>query len=561
MKKPFSYFKFGSIAIIFTLLLAASTVAFADSFVISVKTGKLSYHGADNVYISGKLTYNYWPIENNLVSIEVRDPDNMTILMTTQQTNADGEYSYMFKLPEPSKSGMYTVYVVAEHSGLVATNQTTFEVKSIGTIYIKADGSIEPVTAPISSADNVTYVLTGDIYDTVEVEKDYVTVDGANHILEGNGTLYSTGFHLAGFNITIRDTNIRGFWYGIEFWGSWGHVITENNIKGNMIGICSHLHGGSATISKNLIANNNTGIKIYQSNYNVITQNKIINNEYGISIEFESKYNTVTENIVAKNIVGISLHGHNVEYNSIYHNSFLWNDYQVFLYESENSWDGSYPSGGNYWSDYAGVDVYSGPYQNETGSDGIGDTAYVIGEGVADRYPLMNPYGVGHDIGIMGVTLSRTLIWEGLPVDINVTVANYGSYEETFNVTIYVNDDAVHTFTDVTLTKTSFTTLTCTLVIIGGSGGKRTIRAYAWPVPEETEVADNQASGMVLIVFPYDVNGDGKIDVKDLYLVARAYGSDPSRPNWNPNCDTNGDNKIDMKDYYAICKHYGTVYP
>jgi Ca2+-binding EF-hand superfamily protein len=66
---------------------------------------------------------------------------------------------------------------------------------------------------------------------------------------------------------------------------------------------------------------------------------------------------------------------------------------------------------------------------------------------------------------------------------------------------------------------------------------------------------------MVLIVFPYDVNGDGKIDVKDLYLVARAYGSDPSRPNWNPNCDTNGDNKIDMKDYYAICKHYGTVYP
>jgi len=34
-------------------------------------------------------------------------------------------------------------------------------VKASGTIYIRADGSIDPPTAPISTDDNVTYTFTG----------------------------------------------------------------------------------------------------------------------------------------------------------------------------------------------------------------------------------------------------------------------------------------------------------------------------------------------------------------------------------------------------------------
>jgi hypothetical protein len=58
-----------------------------------------------------------------------------------------------------------------------------------------------------------------------------------------------------------------------------------------------------------------------------------------------------------------------------------------------NFWDIGYPSGGNYWSDYTSVDSYSGPYQNETGSDGIGDTPYIIDEDNQDNYPFMSEYG------------------------------------------------------------------------------------------------------------------------------------------------------------------------
>ena len=58
---------------------------------------------------------------------------------------------------------------------------------------------------------------------------------------------------------------------------------------------------------------------------------------------------------------------------------------------SANIWNNGYPSGGNHWSDYTGIDIYSGPYQNETGSDGKGDAPYSIDVNNVDHYPLMSP--------------------------------------------------------------------------------------------------------------------------------------------------------------------------
>ncbi|MCK4267116.1 MAG: hypothetical protein KAX31_07520, partial [Thermoplasmata archaeon] len=57
-----------------------------------------------------------------------------------------------------------------------------------------------------------------------------------------------------------------------------------------------------------------------------------------------------------------------------------------------NFWNDSYPSGGNYWSDYAGVDLNSTPSQNVPPPDGIGDTPYIIDGDSQDNYPLMSAY-------------------------------------------------------------------------------------------------------------------------------------------------------------------------
>ena len=67
----------------------------------------------------------------------------------------------------------------------------------------------------------------------------------------------------------------------------------------------------------------------------------------------------------------------------------------MYFYETghANFWDNSYPSGGNYWSDYTGVDLYWGPNQDQPGSDGIGDTPYIIDDDNQDNYPFMSEYG------------------------------------------------------------------------------------------------------------------------------------------------------------------------
>jgi hypothetical protein len=61
--------------------------------------------------------------------------------------------------------------------------------------------------------------------------------------------------------------------------------------------------------------------------------------------------------------------------------------------------------------------------------------------------------------------------------------------------------------------------------------------------------------------YRWDVNQDHKVDVKDIYIVTRAYGSTPQTADgWNPQADINGDSTIDVKDTYLVAKHFGETY-
>jgi hypothetical protein len=72
------------------------------------------------------------------------------------------------------------------------------------------------------------------------------------------------------------------------------------------------------------------------------------------------------------------------------------------------------------------------------------------------------------------------------------------------------------------------------------------------------------------VSIPGDINGDRKVDMKDVAAVAKAYGSAlSSADGWywhsprksccphSPNCDINDDGKIDLKDYSVTTKNYG----
>ncbi len=76
-------------------------------------------------------------------------------------------------------------------------------------------------------------------------------------------------------------------------------------------------------------------------------------------------------------------------------NNFVWNGWSpqgLDVSGSGNAWDSGYPAGGNFWTDYAGVDRCTGVNQDAcTGPDGLGDSGYSVGMGTVDRYPRMTP--------------------------------------------------------------------------------------------------------------------------------------------------------------------------
>jgi hypothetical protein len=70
----------------------------------------------------------------------------------------------------------------------------------------------------------------------------------------------------------------------------------------------------------------------------------------------------------------------------------------------------------------------------------------------------------------------------------------------------------------------------------------------------------------ILTTIPGDLNGDRKIDMRDLAIVAKAFGSSPGNPRWNPLADITGsialvpDGKVDMRDISFVAKQFGQSY-
>ena len=188
-------------------------------------------------------------------------------------------------------------------------------------------------------------------------------------------------------------------------------LVGENRdttiIDGNFFTPIVHITANNVTISGFTIQNGGHifgfeggGIYITNSNWNNIVDNTITNTQYGINLGGSAR-NIIINNGITANDVGIQFLDDYSSNNTIYHNNFIKNGLQVSNFTApNNTWDNGYPSGGNYWSDHNPPDLYSGPYQNVTGRDGIGDISYIIDGNNTDRYPLIYLYGYAFTIDL-----------------------------------------------------------------------------------------------------------------------------------------------------------------
>jgi parallel beta-helix repeat protein len=265
-------------------------------------------------------------------------------------------------------------------------------------------------------------------------------------------------------NITVHNLELTNNGHGIILAYTTESTITQNDMLDNYNGVGLFSSSGNFIVGNNIIENYR-GIQLSNaSNTNSVSANNIEDNTDGIFL-FNSFQNSIVINNITNSDIGIGFK--ESSYNMIRGNYFISNERQVYdvymddpsVTASMNIWGVGYPLGGNYWSDYTGFDVKSGENQDQPGSDGLGDTPYIIYENNQDNFPLM-PYGSPPAVSIVSpanktyttnsVTLSFTVseptswIKYSLDGQANVTITEdttlSGLANGVHSVTVYAQD-------------------------------------------------------------------------------------------------------------------------
>jgi parallel beta-helix repeat protein len=452
-----------------------------------------------------------------------------------------------------------------------------------------------------ASPGDTIFVRNGTYYEHVVVKKSVSLIGESREdtIIDGNYTGSPITIVANGVTVTsfmIQNSNITDLAAGSssnkgilvdDFCVGW--LISENIIRNCALGIRTFWDAKSGIIYGNVVENTSVyGIMIGRYARNCSILNNIVkgSNHCGIHVWGWSENCSVSNNNVSNSFIGIatiSCSGIDVfcnnicncvygfegsdsypPLNRIFHNNFINNTINAIEYDVD-VWDDGYPSGGNYWSDYTGVDLYNGPYQNETGSDGIGDTPYTIRNwknqtSGRDHYPLMRPWPREHDIAAVDVVCNRTWVYQGHSVGINVTISNKGDYHENVTVTLYYNITANKIIGVETINMLITENQTITFIWDTASVEychNYTITAVTNIASPDAHPSDNTLTdGKVKVRIMGDINGDGIVDMADVSIIIDAFLAEPWHPRWNPDTDLNQDRIIDLADISTAIDHF-----
>ncbi len=394
--------------------------------------------------------------------------------------------------------------------------------------------TIQEASNAASSKDEI-FVYSGTYSGNVIVNKTLSLIgeNETNTIIDGLGIgsvisiINTDNVLIKGF--TVKNSNLSGEYAGISVYNANNCTITKNTIIQNGFGILI-TNSSYCQVSHNNLSFNIYGIKFRLDSQNGTITSNIIENSthYGLNLDSLSNNCLIISNLLKTNEYGIIING-STSGCTIYHNNFINNTYHVGGNPVSTQWNSSYPSGGNYWSDYTGVDLYSGPSQTEPGGDGIGDSPYFIVTGNQDNYPLMHPWT---NIAIVSVLSYKPVVGRGYSLYINVIVENQGYDAATFNVTIYANTMMIG-MKQITLlgrgsSNVIFDWNTTDFVI-----GNYFIKANATIGLGERNITDNTFSDYLIRITkvgdfgggtpPRFFNIDEKVDGRDLSLFLQCY--------------------------------------
>jgi parallel beta-helix repeat protein len=287
----------------------------------------------------------------------------------------------------------------------------------------------------------------------------------SSHGFFGISLLYST-------HTSVSDNNVSGAVVGFHGKGSSNNTISGNNIENNTYGLNFHASSASNVMTGNNVEDNvDMAVYIDNSNHNIVADNNMTGNGYGISVQYGSSFTTVSGNRITSN-----------------------KGYGVQIVEGA---------------------IYNIVFQNEIG---------------------------GNTYGMCLLRTSGNKLYHNCFVNNTNQVSSTLSYSDTWNNGCEGNYWSDYIGTDAN-------------------------RDGVGDVPYVIGPADADRYPLMNIYWnPCDIDHNLQVNMTDIGTSAKSFGGVPGDDLWNPHADITGpeqlvpDGKVDMRDIGLIARHFGDHY-
>ncbi len=303
------------------------------------------------------------------------------------------------------ENGTYYEHVVINKSITLqgeSRNQTIIDGNQTGTavtideVNVEVSGfTIQNSTADFNAGILVAYGATGGYIRNNTVLGNYfgVYLNSSGNLLYENEFVNNVAAVRSDYteDNVILDNIFRDNQDGVLFSYCSYSAIFRSIFTDNFLGISLFNSSSNSIFLNNITGSHSACSLISNSDENVLILNNFVNNDFGVTALHSAGNSILGNNITDNESCGLNLIFSSN--NTMFYNNFIDNtNHVVATANASLTWAEEYPYGGNYWSNYTGVDNKRGPLQNLLGSDGIGDTPHRININYTDPYPLINPF-------------------------------------------------------------------------------------------------------------------------------------------------------------------------